>query len=73
MRKTQTWYKKANPNPDVAKHVGGNAKKGAHNRKAQKRLDQRIADFVAGTKSNESKVKSRWSNGGFHKPGSMQK
>ena len=37
------------------------------------KLAARIADHDRGTTSNDSKVKGRWSAGGFHMPGSNKK
>lgn len=67
MRKAnQTWKKQANPNPDVAKHVAGNAKKGQPNRKIAARLEARMADYSRFI----GKVKNP---AAFKRPGSMQK
>lgn len=40
--------------------------------KAHKRLGRRIADFLAGPKSNY-RQEQRWEQGGFHQPGSNKK
>lgn len=42
-----------------------------HNHMAK--LDNRRRDFDRGSQSVESKVKDRWKQGGYHRPGSMSK
>lgn len=52
---------------------GKHANSGQPNRKVMKRLNRRVIDWTGGSQSKEGKVQNRWDNGGYHKPGSMQK
>lgn len=66
-KKKPDWHKKANPDPEVAKNVAGQAKKGGPNRKALARLEIRIADWQRVYSQQKAPPV-----GAFHKPGSMQ-
>lgn len=41
--------------------------------KAHKRLSARIADYERGGESKDAGPKKRWSSGGYHRPGSLQR
>lgn len=67
MAKKQTWFKRANPDPDIAKNVAGQAKRGSPNRKALSKLEIRVADWKRIYAQSKAPPQ-----GAYHCPGSLQ-